>query len=616
MIAGKSGNTNEALLPDAEPLVTQEEGNNNMFITMQPQTGYVNVISSDVNFVRTIIPISGGTRQVLIYETVNSNDVLRWKGYVQPQMLSYKLWQGKLKVAIPIECCISALKYKTYQRTEEQQTVAKMIYNVSQDFSNCVFQGTFIGTQTGDAYALYSWLAKKIYVSLFTDNQYTYYDVLAKICTFFGWTCRSVGTTLYFIHNRNIDTNGSRVLYSLSRAQMNMTTPVGAEEEWSEVQFPINAFANKKTELVLFEGVRKATVQCSLESWTSDVEFPDAAIKTAIDNGTLPQPTRVDTTTQGLGTATYYYTQYGDYTVGGWTIHAFNTNILLLKNGSIDVADWQYVFDILWTPRADAYEQDPSFGSQYVVTDYFYGLLTLKDTNVTSYSVPGTLDIQFSNHGGRNSLSFTFKIGDKYYNPSTGEWQTAVPANRCVALDNKITLNIPEAISGQIEIVISTQYSLSGIRMEFKSNEDSIINSEINEIVHSQMSGVGFSEDKEITTDMCLKETYISNSKNILLNNDGTPCDGLVDDANQAAPKFNPLVRLAEEVAREGSRVGEMVKFDIRREFLSDEVTPTTLFMVDELDDMFYPCSISQNWRDDVLKMKLIKRLNQEPPVT
>jgi hypothetical protein len=70
---------------------------------------------------------------------------------------------------------------------------------------------------------------------------------------------------------------------------------------------------------------------------------------------------------------------------------------------------------------------------------------------------------------------------------------------------------------------------------------------------------------------------------------------------------------LVDECATEGNRVGELLNLNVRGEHFTGTVNPISIFEVEALDsDMYYPVRIDRNWRDDVLKMKLLKRRYNE----
>ena len=47
-----------------QPFTTEEDNDTDAFVPIRTQTGYINIITSDINLVRNIIPRNGTTRKV------------------------------------------------------------------------------------------------------------------------------------------------------------------------------------------------------------------------------------------------------------------------------------------------------------------------------------------------------------------------------------------------------------------------------------------------------------------------------------------------------------------------------------------------------------------------
>jgi hypothetical protein len=125
-----------------------------------------------------------------------------------------------------------------------------------------------------------------------------------------------------------------------------------------------------------------------------------------------------------------------------------------------------------------------------------------------------------------------------------------------------------------------------------------------------QSSGSAFADSKSFESDICLKDSYIKSSMNLLLENDGqTYCTSLNYGPNVSRDTFNPLQILANEAAEEGGKVGEMIKHRIRTDYLQNAITPLSIIYIGyNIDAMLYPASFEYDWQDDTLKMNLVKR--------
>ena len=127
-IDGKIG-ADMSLTPAADPFVTQEEGDADLFVPVRTQSGSIRIETDDAQLIRNIIPDSGGTRKVSV--TNAQSGVVVWKGYVQPKMLSMRLFSGQQVVSIPVECGLAALKYRAYNYASIELPVSKMLAFIS-----------------------------------------------------------------------------------------------------------------------------------------------------------------------------------------------------------------------------------------------------------------------------------------------------------------------------------------------------------------------------------------------------------------------------------------------------------------------------------------------------
>lgn len=615
-----TGSQNVELMPADVPFVTNEEGNEDMFVPVKVQTGYINIISSDVALTRNIIPTTGGTRTVDLYEITSTGDKLLWQGYVEPQMLSMKIWQGPQKLKIPVECPLSALKYTPFSSQKGTMTIAELLHGLTTDFTRVYIQGTPIGPSTSTTiFTTYSWLGKKIYPSLFTSASMSKYEVLEEVCKFFGWTCRFKASDLYLIQNRDVDATSGRSLYYIEHYSLNDFPPTGNVASWSEVSLLPSHIADDKTEMIFFAGIKEAIVECDIDDWDTSVDLPDTEIRIAIDDGTIPT---VSWHSDGIeyGHEIGYYNSFGGnngITIDNWRIKGFNTEPTLNKHESLDVADWEYIFRIHRTARHIDQWVDQTFGTQTEVQDWHDGTLTLINDTAVSFTTAGMLTLKLNTY---QALRFYIKIGNKNFDSTTQTWITSGTATESAFSQDGAQIPIPSGLTGVMELTIINDLggnidntdvicTFNGMSIEFTAQETEVINSNLSSIKKTANSSGKFSEDYNIDVSICLKEPFVKNAKNLLLNFDETFCNGITNAASANEQKFNPLQRVADEVAREGSTTGEMVKHCVRNENIGiDYFAPTTVFYSSHLGHYYYPASFGFDWQDDTVKMNLIKR--------
>ena len=616
-IEGAPGNVDIPLTPGEDPFTTEEEGKSNLFVFVKRQTGYINIITDDVNLVRTIIPLSGGTRRVRVIRIYNpSTSETVWQGFVQPKLLSMKIWRGKQKIQIPVECPLSALKYKTFQTILIHMPVHAVIWNIlGPYFYNYYMQGSCINNVSEADYQC-SWLSKQVPTSLFTSQSLTCEDVLEAICIFYGWTVRSFGMDCYFVANRNIDNNGSKALCCVSDDEMSSGDIESTTADWVEYDLTGGMLADANTKMILTEGVRGVNVQCSLNSFNFSGNLPDEDIAQAINDGVLSAEW-IDTSyyEEEYRVSRGYYGYVRNVHINGWTINTYNTQFYLDKHSSDDVKEWTYSLQVLVTDWYGYYIDDPS-SSRYLGS--YYGYLVLLSDEIFVLS-EGTLTITPKRTSDYERVAFNVQIGDMLYVPDSMAWvdvNIEQGGHPLIVDHDNPSANIPippAGLSGKLKITYLPDleyysFDIVGTEFEFTSKETQDINSSISELSHSASGNSQFSKDEKIDAQLCVQEAYIQNSRNFVLDTDGlTPITGIFDYVDSVSA-FNPLQRLANNAASEMSTVAEMYQLNIRREMFNGNITPLSILYMEELDANLYPVIISRDWRDEVLKLKLLKR--------
>lgn len=609
-ISGKSGDTDVNLQPATEPFITSEEGNEDLFVPVKTQTGYINIITEDVSLIQDIIPETGGTRSVILRQ----GNKIKWMGYVQPQLLSMDMWQGKIKVGIPVECPLSALRYTKYQQPQDTISICRAIDYIltsSISYEFCIFQSPMINNED------YSLLLKRFYTVLFKDDNYTNYEALEAICTFFGFTARVFATDVYFIKMRNVDSILGRELQEMQGIDMYSDDVVSANEtQWSEIEILSSMVADNKTKLIFYEGIKSASVECKLDLWSVKLTSPNDPIKEAIDQGTI-NPTLYTFIWQNMAKMGYYQS-FGPVTVGDWSVVGYNVSAELDKGGSIDVSDWKYKMSLYGSARNyDENTQSPSLNYNWEITEWYEGYLRFTYNTQMNFTVPGNLKINLNATNITEDFKIKCTIGtyDTGYIPATdkvGEYLVHIPGGTQGTLVLKLEFKAPLSHWYLMALPVDNPdmdlsvKDLSGFSIEFESDQDSVINSNRNSVVFTKENDKKYKDKKDIETDLCLKKQYIQNAKNLLLNYDDTFCEALIIDGN--GRQIDPMESLATEIINECSSIGKMVTHTIRTDSLNYDITPTTVIISDDLDAVFYPASIENDWEDDTVKLKLIER--------
>ena len=185
ILINKPGTTDVALQPSDNPVEIEEEGKEDLFETVKTQSGYIEVISDDMDLALDIIPTTGGTRTVRIYETMTPTSYTAplWIGYVQPKLLTFTIWKGKNRLKIPIECRLSALKYATASLPNTPKVAISTLLNRNLPYCQFLyFQGAMVMERPNEtADQARAWLRKKIYSSVFYKDSYTKFTVIEHL---------------------------------------------------------------------------------------------------------------------------------------------------------------------------------------------------------------------------------------------------------------------------------------------------------------------------------------------------------------------------------------------------------------------------------------------------
>lgn len=639
------GDSDVALTPSDDPCCIKEEGKEDLFVPIKTQSGYLEVITGNIFLAKQIIPTEGASRAVIIYETMSPTSYSQplWVGWVQPKMLTFTPWMGKQKLRIPIECKLSGYKYlQPGLPSANVVSIGELLYRLLSGCSNVYFQGAMVMEREGvTADQTRAWLRKKVYTSMFSADQ-SRYDVLKKICIFFGWTCRSYGMDIYLMSNRNVDAVNTAVNY-IPWTELKATAYSSFPALWAEVSLLYTQLCSASNKVIFTEGCRKATATCSLETFDQSTDIDFVQIGVSIDNGTInPVHTHNENEWSSAGheykREDEYYGTFAAVTVGDFTVQGYNVAPQLDKNGSTDVNEWtaglavlytcDYTTDTYWVPSTDP-SSDGYWRTDVQIADRYYGNLSFKSVNPVSYETAGVITLKLSlNDTYMQHASLFVRIGDNWYNPGSGSWQQTKPS-KCITVqkneDNRYEYSIPvaNAMAGTLELLFVadpsyeeyayTRYCLESVSVEYKSNQSETYDSEISEVVVSAVNNAKFSEEVDYTSSICIKGTLIANSKNFLMDPDGNASAGLYDTPYSDAKLFSPLQRLCDETVTERKTTGEYYEVSVRwRGGIQYDITPNTMVMIAPLAVWAYCVGWELNLRDDVIKLKLLKRVYSE----
>jgi len=192
----------------SEPFVTDEDTDEDAFLAVRTQSGYLRIVAqneSDLDIIRTM---SGSIRYISL---TDGDDNIVWHGYIQPQTFSQSWAPLPYEIAIPVESSLSHLSSIDYVPEKENIKVKAAIQSILGNIPNF----GLVYMQNSSIDVLNSQFNDSLYISeddekvsrlgvnanLTPPEQKTdCLEVLTNICEYFGLTLREHGTKYLFTY--------------------------------------------------------------------------------------------------------------------------------------------------------------------------------------------------------------------------------------------------------------------------------------------------------------------------------------------------------------------------------------------------------------------------------
>lgn len=617
----------------AQPFETEENNNEDMFDPIRTQSGYLRIVddgkavslaNTEVSFDwKDFIPLTDTDRPVTLTHTENGQTIVDWQGYIQAQNFSSELYMNPQEREFPIQCALMAMS-----RIDVGQNAFNGVKNFASilDYAlSTVPQLNFTNIYIQGGADARSWLLKKIDWMVFGelnddgyyDSKHSVTDAVEGLCTYWGWTIRTVGQNIYMTC---VDDTTSVNFLNLTRAQLSTLaagTSAGTIDTSGYNTTTIgNVFASTDNSDMQMRGCNKAEI-------TSDSGDIDEKIVFAFPETFLEEMAA---------------TGFHDET-GGTKIttdkYSFDTDLML-----------GYVVNIT----------DASFNIRRIATGNYHPIIRLKVEYSTS-SIVVFESKKMHNFGG-GVLHVSGKV-DSIYEGGTMYLRVGVGTTQGTALwwhPNSLgeygwysnQEEFPSVISsnglfgasmptdgstplyGYIFIQIlgyydpSSEYSACDIE-DFKcsfARNDLPYKLDPARVPSNTYKAKNNAVLHETWTANCIFSTD-NNSKfgpGVVLNEDNTYFIGWNYGTHQNATSLTPqqagypVINLGDATTPEQHLVNRVVKFweqsrrHIKCELLShlvSNITPRHKATVD--GTTLYPYAISREWRDDILRLSLIE---------
>ena len=287
----------------AQPFVTEEDADEDMFMPVRTQTGYLRVVDdgkdasgnvlSAANSVKAMIPTKDTDRLVTVTTTSGSTTTIHWIGYMQAQNFSGNMYETPQEREFPVQCLLSVLGSFNVDSNTGLSNFYNLIYKAfnSLPLSSGVSLGYFYIQGGSNAQ---TWLMSQFdWMNLLNVSggevkpAYNYLEALEDMCRFWGWTMRMNGKDIYLSCADDQNVNGDclrMTLANMSTAAGGTTAGTISGDYLSSKAIGVNFASTDQTEEMI-QGVDAATVTADVNADTIGVDTTDDAMQDVLEDG-------------------------------------------------------------------------------------------------------------------------------------------------------------------------------------------------------------------------------------------------------------------------------------------------------------------------------------------
>lgn len=465
---GYEGDT-VTLTAAARPFETGETQDDDPFTPIRTQTGYLRVIDTDGTLADSLFPSSNIEKMVRLFCTDDNS--IKWQGFLACSSYNQAWINSPHEIELPINSLLETMKSATIpsDSIDEVERLGKLMVLAMQKMTGST-DATFLSSVLTTIWMMgavdngYLWPQLQIPYYLFyqedeiingdvTVSEYTgktFYDIFTDICLLYGYTLRENGTQFYFTAFDEEFTPGHSA--SVHYYTMNFSSflngnyqSVASHGYMSDVSLLNNfVFAGSDSSQNLVPGRRIAIVSLEIDTKTPSLTMPETPA-----SGDTPQAWSwmgayriqpFQTRGSNLETFGYFGIYYMTLTEGTSSTYA---NALLWSqqsNPGLDNDDFpSYWAEMFSMPIRISYGEEHLQSGLLVcrvVNNSETGspIYTLQSARTYDFSSGGylKLDIEYSTQyaGGDTPEAihtFWVKLGNRYWNVSSGAWQSSAP---------------------------------------------------------------------------------------------------------------------------------------------------------------------------------------------
>ena len=284
--------TSAYLTGAADPFVTQENNDNNIFKPIRRQTGYLRIIDKDATLLEEMMPSNNLQRMVKLYAGQWNNNTFvpsgspMWQGYMAAQAYTQK-WENEYDVVeFPVNSMLESLNYvqvPTTIATPMCPLARLLVYAFGGDYGlDAGISEVNIITNINGGMA---WLPIIIDINAFyTETEIhnqgesynliegdTMYDALSKILSLFGMTAREDGNKLWLtMYDRYWDVRKSTLSWydvvSIAAGIPVSTTQTDLTSQAMATALATAGYRDKDSKVSFIPGFNRAKVEFSFDT--------------------------------------------------------------------------------------------------------------------------------------------------------------------------------------------------------------------------------------------------------------------------------------------------------------------------------------------------------------
>lgn len=278
----------------AQPFTTQEDSDEDMFIPIRSQSGYLRVFdngkdssgtSLGSDWWKSLVPAKDSDRPV----TLTAGGSVVWHGFLQSQNFSGTLYGNPQEREFPVIGALSVIAGEDINFNRGIKNFAFLLKEVCDTIDADSGSNVHISTiyVQGGADAR-QWLLKQIDWQNFAQEdsdgvqraKYSLFDVLEDMCRFWGWTARTCGTSLYLTC---ADDGTEQDFLILNRTNLNTLAAATSDTTTGTVASPATVtladtaalpiFASTSNDDTKIQGPHRAVVKSDCNEKDTIIEF-------------------------------------------------------------------------------------------------------------------------------------------------------------------------------------------------------------------------------------------------------------------------------------------------------------------------------------------------------